>query len=134
MKRLLAGLIFLVTDTVWAAEYTKLTPAEILAEVKAGKAVLVDVREEAEWDEGHLKLTKSLPLSSLEGVDAKGRAAATKDLPKDKTVFLHCKSGVRCLKAANLLEKDGLKVQAIKTPYPTLEKTFGRAAVPAKQP
>ena len=134
MKKPIAALTMFFLGSVFAAEYTKLTPAQILAEVQAGKAVLVDVREEAEWDEGHLKLAKPLPLSSVEGVDAKGRAAATKDLPRNKMVFLHCKSGVRCMKAANILEKDGLKVQAIKTPYPTLEKIFGRAMTPAKQP
>jgi len=134
MKKLLAGMTMLLLGSAFAAEYTKLTPAQILAEVQAGKAVLVDVREDVEWEEGHLKLAKSLPLSSLEGANAKNRATATKDLPKDKTVFLHCKSGVRCLKAANILEKDGLKVYAIKTPYPTLEKTFGKAAAPAAKP
>lgn len=134
MRTLFAGTIIAVLGSAFAAEYTKLTPAQIQAEVQAGKAVLVDVREEVEWEDGHLKLAKSVPLSSLEGVDAKGRAAATKDLPRDKVVFLHCKSGVRCMKAANILEKDGLKVYAVKTPYPTMEKTFGKAATPAKQP
>ena len=85
MRTLFAGTIIAVLGSAFAAEYTKLTPAQIQAEVQAGKAVLVDVREEVEWEEGHLKLAKSVPLSSLEGVDAKGRAAATKDLPRSST-------------------------------------------------
>lgn len=134
MSMRVAAVFIAMSSLGWAAEYTKLTPAQILAEVKAGKAVIVDVREEPEWEEGHLKQALWVPLSSLEGVDAKGRAMAMKDLPKDKAIYLHCKSGVRCMKAATLLEKDGVKAQAVKTPYPTLEKTFGRAMTPAKQP
>lgn len=127
MRLILATLLTLVAGFAWASDYTKLTPAQILEQVKSGKAVLVDVREESEWEEGHLKLAKSLPLSSIEGVDSKARAKATEGLPKDKVVFLHCKAGVRCMKAANILEKDGLKVQPIKAPYPALEAVFGRA-------
>lgn len=32
-----------------------------------GKAVLIDVREKDEWDDGHLKDAKLLPLTSLKG-------------------------------------------------------------------
>ena len=70
----IAAVFSAMSSLGWAAEYTKLTPAQILAEVKAGKAVIVDVREEPEWEEGHLKQALWVPLSSLEGVDAKGRA------------------------------------------------------------
>lgn len=130
MRSLVSVLLACCLGFAWAADYTKLSPAEILQQVKSGKAVIVDVREESEWDEQHLKLAKSLPLSSIEGVDANARAKAIQDLPRDKVVFLHCKSGIRCMKAANLLEKDGLKVMPIKAPYPALEAVFGRAAVP----
>ena len=130
MRSMYSAILVFCLGVVCAADYTKLTPAEILQQVKSGKAVLVDVREESEWEEQHLKLAKPLPLSSIEGVDAKTRAKAIQELPKDKMIFLHCKSGIRCMKAANILEKDGLKVQPIKAPYPALEAVFGRAAAP----
>jgi rhodanese-related sulfurtransferase len=44
--------------------------------------------------------------------------------PEGKKVYLHCKSGIRCLKAANLLEKQGIKTEAIKAPFDDLKKAF----------
>lgn len=59
------GLLSLV-GMVMAADYAKKTPAQIAAEVKKGQAVILDVRELAEWEMGHLALAKSLPLSTIQ--------------------------------------------------------------------
>src|SRR5882757_7421396 len=88
-----------------AAEHTKDTPQEVKKAVADGKAVLLDVREKDEWDAGHLKDAKLLPLSTLKG-GAKAEDVA-KVAPKDKIVYCHCGSGVRCLKAADELKKLG---------------------------
>ncbi len=115
------GLLSLVGMTI-AADYAKKTPDQIASDVKAGKAVILDVREQTEWDEGHLDQAKSLPLSIIQ--ESKGKLDKANLFPEGKKVYLHCKSGIRCLKAANLLEKQGIKTEAIKAPYDDLKKAF----------
>lgn len=115
------GLLSLVGMTI-AADYAKKTPDQIAADVKAGKAVILDVREQTEWDEGHLAQAKSLPLSTIQ--ESKGKLPKDDFFPEGKKVYLHCKSGIRCLKAANLLEKQGIKTEAIKAPFDDLKKAF----------
>ena len=115
------GLLSLVGMTI-AADYAKKTPDQIAADVKAGKAVILDVREQTEWEEGHLAQAKSLPLSTIQ--ESKGKLPKDDFFPEGKKVYLHCKSGIRCLKAANLLEKQGIKTEAIKAPFDDLKKAF----------
>ena len=97
----------------------------IKAKVQKGEVVLIDVREKNEWDEGHVLGAKLLSLSKI----SKG---ATKEeiesvVGKDKVVYLHCKAGVRCMKAAEILEKQGFKVQAIDLPVGELINSLGKA-------
>ncbi len=101
-----------------AADHTKDTPAEVKKTVADGKAVLLDVREKDEWDDGHLKDAKLLPLSVLKG-GARAEDVA-KVAPKDKIVYCHCGSGVRCLKAADELKKLGYDVRPLKPGYKDL--------------
>jgi phage shock protein E len=61
-----------------------------------------------------------LPLSVLKaGVKAEDVA---KIIPKDKIVYCHCGSGVRCLKAADELKKLGYDVRPLKPGYADLVK------------
>ena len=115
------GLLSLV-GMVMAADYAKKTPAQIAAEVKKGQAVILDVRELAEWEMGHLALAKSLPLSTIQ--ESMGKLQKGGLFPEGKKVYLQCKAGVRCLKAANLLEKQGIKTEAVKAPFEELKKAF----------
>ena len=54
----LAGLV----STLSAQEHTKDSLDTIKARLVDKKAVLIDVREQLEWDAGHLKDAKLLPL------------------------------------------------------------------------
>lgn len=117
------GLLSLV-GMVIAADYAKKTPDQIAEEVKAGKAVLLDVREQTEWDEGHISQAKSLPLSTIQ--KSKDKLDKSDLFPEGTKVYLHCKAGIRCLKAANLLEKQGIKTEAIKAPIEDLKKAFAK--------
>jgi rhodanese-related sulfurtransferase len=101
-----------------SAEHTKDSLETVKKTLSDGKAILVDVREQSEWDDGHLKDAKLLPLSKLK--DAK--ADDLKELPKDKVIYLHCAAGGRCLKAAEALEKLGFQVKALKPGYQDLLK------------
>ena len=116
---MLIGLASL-TASAWAADHTKDTPADVKKAVADGKAVLLDVREKSEWDGGHLKDAKHLPLSALKG-DVKAEDVV-KVAPKDKIIYCHCSAGVRCLKAADALTKLGYDVRPLKPGYTDLLK------------
>ena len=107
-----------LTSPVSGAEHTKDTPDAVKKAVAEDKAVLIDVREKSEWDDGHLKDAKLLPLSVLKA-GAKAEEVA-KIIPKDKVVYLHCGSGIRSLKAADELKKLGYDVRALKPGYADL--------------
>ncbi len=113
-----------------AADHTKDTPEEVKKAIADGKAVLLDVREKSEWDDGHLKDAKLLPLSTLKA-GAKAEDVA-KVAPKDKIVYCHCGSGVRCLKAADELKKLGYDVRPLKPGYKDLLKAGFAPAEPPK--
>src|SRR5947209_9930188 len=63
--------------------------------LKAGKAVLLDVREQKEWDAGHLKAARLVPQSKLK-VES-DLVDILKTLPKDKIIYTHCRAGGRAL-------------------------------------
>jgi NADPH-dependent 2,4-dienoyl-CoA reductase/sulfur reductase-like enzyme/rhodanese-related sulfurtransferase len=73
--------------------------AHDLRELVAQGAHIVDVREQGEWDRSHIKGAQHLPLSQL-------RERAD-ELPKDKPLYLHCRSGQRSYNAALALQKMG---------------------------
>ncbi|WP_297804727.1 rhodanese-like domain-containing protein [uncultured Brevundimonas sp.] len=55
----------------------------------SGKAVMIDVREQDEWDAARIDGTTLAPLSQMP------QAWEALDLPKDKTIIVQCKSGGR---------------------------------------
>ena len=124
---MISGLSAFICSDLHAAELTN-DPLPIVQEnLATHKAVLVDVREPGEWNEGHVEGAISLPLSSLrKGVDT---SALEHQVPKDKIVYTHCVMGVRALKAAKILEKLGYNVRALKDGYEDLVKAgFAKAA------
>lgn len=91
---------------------------QVLTAVAAGKAVLLDVREQGEWDAGHLATARLIPLSVL----GKDTATLAAGLPKDKPIYIHCKAGGRCLAAGALLKPLGYDVRPLKAGYDELVK------------
>jgi phage shock protein E len=101
-----------------AAEHTPDSLETVKKNVKEGKAVLVDVREAGEWQDGHLKDAKHLALSDLRaGVPAE---KLKKTITPGSVVYLHCASGKRCLAAADILKKQGYDVRPLKAGYEAL--------------
>ena len=103
-----------------AADHTKDTTEVIMKAIADDKAVLLDVREKSEWDDGHIKVAKFLPWSMLKA-GAKAEDVA-KIITKDKIVYCHCASGIRSLKAADELKKLGYDVRPLKPGYEDLLK------------
>ena len=73
-------------------------------EVAAGEATVIDVRSRDEWDAGHLKAAKFVPVTTLsDGIEP----ADVADVPRGRPVYTYCKAGVRAAKAADLLKEAG---------------------------
>ena len=105
---------------ITAAEHTKDSLETVKKNVAAKKAILVDVREKGEWDDGHLRDATLLPLSEIpERLSGK---MLEKQFPKGTVLYLHCASGRRCLKAADLLMKSGYDVRPLRDGYEALLK------------
>nr|WP_183969934.1 rhodanese-like domain-containing protein [Quisquiliibacterium transsilvanicum] len=62
-------------------------------------AIVLDVREPAEFAAGHLPNARNIPLGELD--------KRVGDLPKGKPVLVCCASGARSGKAISLLRQDG---------------------------
>ncbi|QDT39970.1 molybdopterin biosynthesis protein MoeB [Gimesia alba] len=111
------ALLALMTSISFAVDHTKDSPAMIKMNIESKKAVLVDVREQSEWNNGHIKGAIFLPLSSLRDGVSK---AEQKQLPKGKIIYLHCAAGFRAKVAADLLKKHNDKIQPVKQGYDEL--------------
>lgn len=109
-----------VVASVPAAEHTRDTLDMVKKSLASGKAALLDVREQGEWDDGHLRDAVLLPLSKISKGATKEEVA--KLVPPGKVVYIHCGSGVRCLKAADQLKKLGYDVRPLKDGYISLIK------------
>ena len=96
------------------AELTHTTDSLDVVKQRLAKreAVLLDVREQGEWDEAHVEGAISLPNSRLQKrIDAK---SLLEIIPKDKIVYTHCRAGRRALAAAEALAKEGYDVRPLK--------------------
>jgi rhodanese-related sulfurtransferase len=67
-------------------------------------ARVVDVREPAEFADGHLPGSELVPLGTLE--------AEARSWPRHTPIVVVCRSGMRSAKAARLLERLGFEVVA----------------------
>ncbi len=73
---------------------------KITEEVAGGEAVLLDVRGDAEWNEGHAAPAIQYEYPKLE-------RGEMPDIPKDKKIYTMCNMGGRAGRAKTILEKEG---------------------------
>ena len=69
--------------------------------INQGKAIVVDVREPAEFSAGHLRDAKNIPLGEL------SNRVGELDKFKSKSVIVVCQTGARAGKATSQLKKAG---------------------------
>lgn len=104
---LLISLLFIINSSF--ANYSdkiKTVNFEALQKMqKNGEIVLIDVREEEEFKQGHLEGATLIPLSKINTNEVE------KNNPQKKVVFLYCRSGKRSLKAAEKLLKENPNLQ-----------------------
>ncbi|HMK37439.1 MAG TPA: rhodanese-like domain-containing protein [Desulfomonilaceae bacterium] len=72
---------------------------------------IVDVRSKSEAAAGLLPNAVNIPLEELE--------QRLSDLPKDKTLYIHCSTGVRAEMAYNVLKKAGVNAKYVKAKVET---------------
>ncbi len=91
-----------VTSVPEAERDATITPRELRALLDAGADIaIVDVREPVEWDIVHL------PGATLIPKDRILSGEALSELPQDKRIVLHCKTGVRSAEALAAVRKAG---------------------------
>lgn len=80
-------------------ELSLMEAAQILHD-QPDSAILLDVRSDEEWKEGHLPGALHIPHDQI-------RQRAKEELPQDKPLFVYCRSGHRAGLAKKDLEKLG---------------------------
>lgn len=96
--------VMLCVITMYGCEnksYTTISATEGKQMLDGGDAILVDVREQSEYNEGHISGAVLLPLGQIES-----RAAATLANKKAK-IIVYCRSGRRSAEAAKKLADMG---------------------------
>jgi len=91
-----------------SVEVRSIGAAETVELLKGGKAVLVDVREPAEWNEGVAEPAHLRALSDLTG--ARGTWAPFLMKYHAHELILYCQAGKRAETAAKLLASEGFRV------------------------
>jgi rhodanese-related sulfurtransferase len=105
------------------AEFTRDSLEQVKAAMAKKDAVLVDVREEREWNEGHIDGALLVPLSWLREEsksDTFGKRLGEK-LPK-KILYIHCRSGGRARTAAGMLRQQGYDARPLKAGFDELRQ------------
>jgi rhodanese-related sulfurtransferase len=117
-------LVKLAAQPAQRIEHTKDSLEVVKARLTRGTAVLVDVREPFEWNDGHLKAATLVPLSDLREAkdDADFAKKLAMKLPSKKIIYLHCRSGGRVMAAAPILRAMKFDVRPLKAGYSTLLK------------
>lgn len=108
MKKFLF-LFALLTASVFAAEVARITPTEAARLVADGSAVLIDIREPAEWAAtGVVAGAALLPKSDFDGEQKLWKEFLAKN--RDKELILYCRSGHRAGIVGATLAEQGRKV------------------------
>jgi phage shock protein E len=82
---------------------TEISPTEAAAKLTGGEAVIVDVREKDEWDEGHIPGAMHMSRGTIE-LDIEEKVPN-----QNAMIICHCGGGGRSALAAESLQKMGYK-------------------------
>ncbi len=96
------GYLKFLFDAPQNTGYTSITPQRAKELMDAGNAFVVDVREEYEYQEGHIPGAISLPLS---GMTVESGEEITED--QESVILIYCRSGNRSKTAASYFAEMG---------------------------
>jgi len=92
------NLAALVALNVLNGVFTQVHVSEVRGLVESG-ACIIDVREEDEYEAGHIKTAKNIPLTQLR--------QRMDEIPKDQPVYVHCRSSQRSYYSLCALKGNG---------------------------
>ncbi len=79
---------------------TETNSKRIAEQLRKGEIVLLDVREESEWNEGHIAGAKHIPLNNLD-------ITTTESIDRAIPLYIYCRSGKRAKEAEDKLKELG---------------------------
>lgn len=82
------------------ASYDNVSPSEANDMVEKGEAYVLDVRNQTEFDEGHIDNAKHIMVGTLKN--------RLDEVDTDKTVIVQCQAGARSAIAASVLKANGI--------------------------
>jgi rhodanese-related sulfurtransferase len=85
---------------------TEISAAQAYEKFQQG-AFFLDVRSQAEWDQGHIAKSMLIPLDELQN--------RLSELPKDRDIVVVCHSGVRSKEGMTILRQAGFSRSACLT-------------------
>ncbi len=90
----------LVALNILNREFKQVKVSEI-RNIVENDGYIIDVREKEEWEEGHIKIAHNIPMSEFrERLD---------EIPKDRPVYVHCRSAQRSYNVARALGQLGFE-------------------------
>ncbi len=95
------GIVLLITSPFAAAQTDTVSPQEAAAMHSGNKAVIVDVREDDEWNEHHIPGALHIPLAQLND------RLSELEPYKNRPIITQCRSGKRSAKAQQALKSAG---------------------------
>ena len=88
-------------DTLDKMPY-EMSPQEVYDAIQTGQVMVIDVREQWEYEEGHIPGAKLIPMMEVEN--------RLVEIPKDEHVIVTCRSGNRSSQIADFLSNKGYKL------------------------
>ncbi len=79
--------------------YQSISPEEAKKRIDAGEANVLDVRNQTEYDEGHIQGANHIMIGTLK--------KRLDEVPTDKTLIVQCQSGARSAIATSILKANG---------------------------
>ena len=80
-------------------KYTSLSVEEAFERIKTGNVYIVDVRRRNEFNKGHLRKAKNIPLDDF--------TDRLNKIPRKRDVLVYCETGGRSIRAVRYLEVAG---------------------------
>ncbi|WP_287822619.1 CoA-disulfide reductase [Clostridium sp.] len=97
-------------ENVLTGKSDVITPTELL-DYDMSNSILIDVRSELEFDNGHMKGSLNIPVDNLR--------ERLSELDKNKEIIVYCQVGLRGYVAERLLKQNGFKVKNLTGGYKT---------------
>lgn len=105
-----ANMLGFVAENILTGQEEMIT-LDDLNNIDDDKQILLDVREDIEWEKGHIDGAQHIPLNNLR--------ERLNEITKDKEIWVYCQVGVRGHIASRILKQHGFRVKNLTGGYKT---------------